>query len=229
MPLRAARLLVWPFAVTAFALRACAELWFRPLTWRIDPSDAAFVAWVAVLSGTLLVPLAVYALLTRSTWRRPMIWQVDTKKRRFVAPANPTWIGQWSITLGWLAAAFVQTERVVGEDRVRLVQTTGTVALAIAVAAVVLGGIATTLLLNRPLLALDPDGITTQGLVRRTALRWDRLHPGSPPVANPPPARRLHVDPVFLANTVRHYVEHPEHRPAIGTQRELDRLCRTLT
>nr|WP_161556698.1 hypothetical protein [Micromonospora acroterricola] len=35
---RVERLLAWPFAVTAFVLRVCSELWFKPVTWRIDPS-----------------------------------------------------------------------------------------------------------------------------------------------------------------------------------------------
>ncbi|MFF0154344.1 hypothetical protein [Micromonospora sp. NPDC005203] len=250
MPLRAARLLVWPFAVAAFALRVCAELWFKPVTWRIDPSGVAFLAWMAVLSGTLLVPWVGYALLTRRN-RRPATWLVDPQRHRFVAPASPTWMGSWSMVLGWIAAAFVQTERIAGGDRAQLVQIPGALALATAVAAVVLGGIALTLLLNRPLLTLDRHGITDQGLVRRTFLSWDRLLPGGPPPPprwaasiplmrlapapeKPPhpyplPAGRLHVDPAFLANTVRQYVEHPEHRTAIGTQRELDRLHVTLT
>ncbi|MET8040270.1 hypothetical protein ABZU25_05305 [Micromonospora sp. NPDC005215] len=250
MSLRAARLLVWPFAVAAFALRVCAELWFKPVTWRIDPSGVALLVWVAVLSGTLLVPWAGYALSTRSI-RRPATWQVDTDQNRFVAPASPKWLGPWAMVLGWIAAAFVQTERIAGEDRGQLVQITGMLALAIAVPAVVLGGIAITLLLNRPLLALDRDGITAQGLVTRTVLRWDHLLPGGPPPptrkaasiplmrlaampgkpphAYPLPVGRLHVDPGFLANTVRQYVEHPDRRTAIGTQRELERLHATVT
>ena len=187
MPLRAARLLVWPFAVAAFALRVCAELWFKPLTWRIDPNGVAFLTWMAVLSSTLLVPWVGYRLLTRSN-RGPATWQVDAERNRFVAPASPRWMGTSSMLLGWFAAAFVQTERIAGEDRAQLVQTTGMLALAIAVPAVVLGGIALTLLLNRPRLTLDRDGITAQGLVSRTFLHrgiaWfpaDRLpRPGRP-------------------------------------------------
>ncbi|MEU8333319.1 hypothetical protein [Micromonospora sp. NPDC048839] len=249
MSLRAARLLVWPFAVAAFALRVCAELWFKPLTWQIDPKGVAFLAWLAVLSGTLLVPWVGYRLMTRSN-RGPATWQVDAERNRFVAPASPRWMGTSSMLLGWFAAAFVQTERIAGEDRAQLVQTTGMLALAIAVPAVVLGGIALTLLLNRPLLTLDRDGITAQGFVRRTFLPWDRLAPGGPPpptrkaasiplmqvhpVPGKPPypyplaAGRLHVDPGLLANTIRQYVEHPEHRTAIGTPRELNRLHDTL-
>ncbi|MFG1837970.1 hypothetical protein ACGFH8_05955 [Micromonospora sp. NPDC049175] len=250
MSLRAARLLVWPFAVAAFALRVCAELWFKPLTWQIDPKGVAFLTWVVVLSGTLLVPWVGYRLLTRS-YRRPATWQADAERNRFVAPASPKWMGPWAMVLGWVAAAFVQTERIAGEDRAQLVQIPGVLALAIAVPAVVLGGIALTLLLNRPRLTLNPDGITAQGLVSRTFLPWDRLVPGGPPppprkaatipllrvhpVQGKPPypyplaAGRLHVDPGFLANTIRQYVEHPEHRTAIGTPGELDRLHAALT
>jgi hypothetical protein len=42
------------------------------------------------------------------------------------------------------------------------------------------------------------------------------------------PVGRLHIDPAFLAGTVRHYVEQPWHRPAIGTEAELDRLRSVL-
>jgi hypothetical protein len=99
-------------------------------------------------------------------------------------------MGPWSMVLGWIAGAFVQTERIAGEDRAQLVRIPGMLALAIAVPAVVLGGIAVTLLLNRPHLTLDRDGITAQGLVRRTVLRWDRLLPGGPP---PPPRRAASI------------------------------------
>jgi hypothetical protein len=36
------------------------------------------------------------------------------------------------------------------------------------------------------------------------------------------------VDPRLLAAAIRYYVEHPEHRPAIGTQAEYDRLMAEL-
>lgn len=251
MPLRTTRLLVWPFAVVALTLRVCGELWFKPVTWRIDPKGVAFLAWLAVLAGTLLLPIAVHAMATRKARRRPATWQVETAEHRFVAPASPRWLGPWAIVVGWLAGALVQTERVPGEDRARLVELPGIVALSIAVPVLVLGGIAAVLLRNRPLLTVDADGITSYGLVGRTSLRWDRLLPGGPlppprGAANltvmllpavpgdPPgtwalPARRLHVDPGFLANTIRQYVEHPDHRTAVGTRTELDRLHATLT
>ena len=38
------------------------------------------------------------------------------------------------------------------------------------------------------------------------------------------PVGRVDVDPTFLTSVIRHYVEHPEHRAAIGTDTELARL-----
>jgi hypothetical protein len=42
------------------------------------------------------------------------------------------------------------------------------------------------------------------------------------------PVGRLQADPAFLAWTIRHYVEQPWHRPAIGTEAELTRLRSVL-
>ncbi|MFF5233500.1 hypothetical protein [Dactylosporangium sp. NPDC000521] len=38
------------------------------------------------------------------------------------------------------------------------------------------------------------------------------------------PMFRLHVDAIFTATVIRHHAERPEHRAAIGTQDEPDRL-----
>ncbi|MET8549641.1 hypothetical protein ABZ356_17760 [Micromonospora zamorensis] len=250
MSLRAARLSIWPFVVAAFALRVCVELWFKPVTWRIDPSGVAFLVWTVVQAACFLVPWVGHALLTRGVRQRPATWEVAAGTGSFVASTSPRWISPPAILFGWLAGGFVLTERVPGEDRVRLADLPGNVALSIAVPAVVLAGAAAVLLLNRPRLTLDRNGITKQSVTRRTFLRWDRLlpggppapprgaatitlqrqpaTPGGPPVPSPLPTGPLHVDPAFLAETIRHYVEHPEHRAAIGTQQELDRLLAAL-
>ncbi|MET7709318.1 hypothetical protein [Micromonospora sp. NPDC005413] len=221
------------------------------MTWRIDPIGVAFLVWAAVLAACFLVPWAGHALLTRGVRQRPATWEVAVGTESFVASASPRGMSPWSILLGWLAAGGVLTERVPGEDRLRLAEIPGNIALSIAIPAVVLAGTAAVLLLNRPRLTLNRDGITKQGRIRRTFLRWDRLlpggppaprrsganltlmrqpaTPGGPPVPSPLPTGPLHVDPTFLADTIRHYVEHPEHRSAIGTQHELDRLRTALT
>lgn len=40
---------------------------------------------------------------------------------------------------------------------------------------------------------------------------------------------QLEIDPAFLAEAIRWYAEHPEHRAAIGTPAELDRLVAAVT
>ncbi|MER7005442.1 hypothetical protein ABT297_20680 [Dactylosporangium sp. NPDC000555] len=78
--------------------------------------------------------------------------------------------------------------------------------------------------------------------MRGRDIRWDDLVADGPPAASRwtvslrygrsggRPKRfnvrvlSFYVDYVFFATVVRHYAEHPEHRTAIGTQRERERL-----
>jgi hypothetical protein len=46
------------------------------------------------------------------------------------------------------------------------------------------------------------------------------------------PGRRLGIDGVhawFIADVIRHYVDHPQHRAAIGEQAEYQRLWQAVT
>ncbi|SCG48651.1 PH domain-containing protein [Micromonospora coxensis] len=245
---RAARFLAWPFALAAAALRFASEWWLEPLTWRLTSAPTGLVAWLAVGAAGILVPLGVYLLLTRDARRRPATFEVDRRARRFTAPTAPAWVGPWSIVVGWLTGGLVTLERVPGEDRVRLADTGAVLLVSLVVVALVLVLIGVVLWSDRPRLTLDPQGITVRGLFRRTTVRWDRLVPGGPPgtdarvlvlaeLPDPPgpravprtlPVGRAHVDPVFLAGAVHHYVTAAEHRPTIGTPAELDRLRAAL-
>ena len=49
-------------------------------------------------------------------------------------------------------------------------------------------------------------------------------HAGGRPKRCELPMFRLRIDAAFLATVVRHYAERPEHRAAMGSQDELDRL-----
>ncbi len=177
--------------------------------------------------------------------------QVDIRGPRFEAPASPAWLGPYAVVLGWLAGGLIVTERVPNEDRMRLAESGGALVLSVVGPVIILGLLTVLLLLNRPRLTLDSDAITMQGFWKRTSIGWDRLMPGAPmtpgkgnatslalyetatsPTANlvphTLPTGRLHVDAVFLANTIRYYVDQPGHRPAIGTAAELDRLRSAL-
>jgi len=101
---------------------------------------------------------------------------------------------------------------------------------------------------------LRPSGLRVPGRWRAVDVPWEALRPGTPwaprlrtqrldlVVATgylvlPPSERRavlgvpidvLDVHPWFLADAVRYYVAHPEHRAAIGRRAELERLTLRL-
>jgi len=97
---------------------------------------------------------------------------------------------------------------------------------------------------NRPLLSLDPDGITLRWLAGRTRIPWDELALGPQPepraltlhhrrptaaIGSEPtevrlPVRGLHIDAGFLAGTIRRYTDTPSRRAGIGTTEELAAL-----
>jgi hypothetical protein len=98
-----------------------------------------------------------------------------------------------------------------------------------------------------------PDGIRSRDVFGTLRVPWVALDRGVPPVADrgrrsvvltyarpelvrrsgPVLSRRvLRADPVdasVLAEVLRHYLAHPEARPAIGTLAELSRLLRSLS
>ncbi|HCU52157.1 MAG TPA: hypothetical protein DGG94_20565 [Micromonosporaceae bacterium] len=103
-------------------------------------------------------------------------------------------------------------------------------------------------------LELSPAGITWQTPIFRRLIPWSALAPGGPPRPHPEAKKlelavvqpglvtqkglavgagtkdrptipmQLNIHPWFLADAIRWYAEHPEHRDAIGTQQEHDRL-----
>lgn len=241
------RLLALPFGLLALALRLATTLWVMPLTWQMRPALVGLPSWLAALAASLAVPVGLYHLsVLRSVPRRPASFRLD--RGTFLAPAAPHDIGGAAIILLWIAGGAVLTERVPGGDRMRLAEFDEAALISI-LTVVVLSVLAVVLLLvDRPWVALSPDGITVQRLTSRRFIGWPELAPGGPP---PPPGRRprtlwlyrtngptlggrprpdllpvgrLRVDPAFLANTIRHYVEQPGRRPGIGTEAELARL-----
>ncbi|WP_412537911.1 PH domain-containing protein [Longispora sp. K20-0274] len=94
----------------------------------------------------------------------------------------------------------------------------------------------------RPRVELSPAGVTLRREAgRRVFVGWDQITligygPGGPDVfvhaAGRPPfelgARRLATHPAILADALWYYRHHPEHRPAVGTVAEHDRLLTEL-
>ena len=122
-----------------------------------------------------------------------------------------------------------------------------TVGIVVGVALIgVLGSLLVALWSGLPAVELSPTGVRAMSMFGYVAVPWDALRPGHP---RPPGlrdttlplaidrsdlARRrglgmillrwLDVHPWFLADAIRYYTAHPEHRAAIGTAEEHDRL-----
>ncbi|GAA1771151.1 hypothetical protein [Luedemannella helvata] len=97
------------------------------------------------------------------------------------------------------------------------------------------------LVTGRPTLSITPDAVHVVTAIRRRVVPWAAVRPGTPSV-NPHgdwllgltidrpdlvrggpervwlPVRHLDVDPDFLVEALRHYVDHPCDRQGIGTE-----------
>lgn len=256
MSARVAMLLAAPFAVLALGLHLGETLWLEPLTWRLHNVVLGLLTGLGLLAVSTAVPIGGYVLLTRSARRRPRTWHLDLHKRRFTAPASPYSTGPWAVAMGWICGGIVLTERVPNQEHKRIAQLGVTTTISIVIAAALMITLLLLLLLivvmKRPLLSLDPDGMTLQSLGRRARLRWEELSPGGPPLPSKPnptvlvlyqrqaapadgppqprrlPARQLHIDTAFLADTIRQYVDSPDRRAGIGTVEELTVLQQTF-
>ncbi len=169
----------------------------------------------------LAVPFAIYALL---------LWPLRRTPRTFAARAGSFTtlpgpiVGLWIVGFGFMAGPLLT----LGYWK----------AWAIFVAVLVPIQLAW-----RGLLRLTPAGVEIR-FFRTRRVPWEAIAPHQPedPLPNYPQIRfsaleqgkqRSHVIwlgrrlsyPTFVARAIRHYAQHPEHRAAIGTQSELDRLA----
>lgn len=238
MSIAALRWLALPLGLLVFALRLARTFWLTPIIWDLESSATRF--W-ALLAGDLLalgIPVTIYLLLARR-FRHPPA-RFSTRDGRFTAPQNPTFAASQAILWMYISANGVLFERVPGGDSLRPSYEPASIILVGIAWAVALSF----LLVQRPLLHLDREGLTLRRLRGTTRVAWDQLLPGSPtppskkdrsmrvylrkaPVAgNWPgvempsldiPHRYLYIDPGFLANALRHYAEFPEDRATIGT------------
>jgi hypothetical protein len=227
-----------PLGLLAFVLRVAGSLWIEPITWRFS-----FATSMLIIVGASLVaigvPFGVFALLNLGNHRRPAAFASDDGA--FTVPPSPVWAGSQFLVWMFLSGGLVMTERVPDGDTMRLAQL-GFASTTVSVVGVGLFwavGFAF-LLVQRPRLRLDSTGLTIHRFRRTTHLAWDDLLPGGPPpptkrrqrqlrvyLAGPPVVDRyppsedipigwLHIDPAFLADRIRHYVEYQEDRAAIG-------------
>lgn len=235
---------VVPVGLLAFAVRIAVSTW-------VEPSVVAHGAGpeMVILIGALValaVPFGFLAVL--AWWDRSRPAGFLCGDGRFTAPFSPVQAGSQAMLWIFLSGGLVFTDRVFDGHPAQLVGVHvhwGPSIPGVAVCWAVAAGI---LLSRRPALWLDRDGMTIRGLRHATRIAWDEILPGTPPAPvkrrprhltvhlNEPPLMgrypstvdisimRLHVDAAFLAGAIRHYVDHPADRAAIGTADELTRL-----
>jgi hypothetical protein len=241
----AVRLSAIPLGLLAFASRLVMTFWVQPLGWHFDFGTEMLI----ILSGTVVsvgLIFGVFALLGAGGRLRPARFTLG--EAGFVVPASPAYGGSMAIMLMFFSGGFVMSERVPNGDSMRLARFGFAMAASVVMVGLFWIAALAFLFMRRPRVYLDADGLTIRRVWRATRIAWDWLAPGGPPPPRgrwprdlrvhlngpllwgqfPPseviPVGQLCVDPAFLAATIRHYVEHPEARAAIGTVEELARL-----
>jgi hypothetical protein len=191
------------------------------------------------------VLLGIYALISRS---HPRQQEFTVGERVFTAPPSAIMAGSQAIVCMFFAGGVVVTERVPNGDSMRLAEFGSAWIVSLIVVSIFVAIAVAMLVVQRPQLSLDPEGLTIRRLRRSARLAWEELAPGGPlppkkkrqaflqlyrkPPPNYPnyvpteavPIGWLNIDPTYVAAAIRHYAEHPEDRAAVGTAAELNRL-----
>lgn len=230
----------------AFALRVVVEFGIEPMSWRLSFAPA-FAVYAAGAVTALAVPLFAFTRLCPRPRPAPrtLLLGPDRGRAAFVAPTSPWVVGPFVIMLMFLAGNGLATDRApdgqVSISPAGWAQTLVTVAVIFTVAGWAL--------FRGPRVELRPDGLLVRTVGTRL-VRWESMLASGPPapvekprqisllVRRQPPdygayvVRILHrwlaVDAAFLAGTIRHYFDNPQHRADIGTREELDRLIDTM-
>lgn len=216
-------------------------------------SDDGF--WVGF--AVRLSPLSAMILLAIMQFRRPsatVAFVVDTGDQVFrtrLAAMALWWPAVATVALTATFWSFAPTTWEPGSDpewQLGVIEVATTAFLGLASAAV-MGVYLYGIWSGRPVVELNRNGVRVLAPFGSLVVPWDGLRPGNPlrpssrtfslTVAQPKLARRrginilplyfLDIHPSFLADAIRYYVAHPEHRAAIGTAEEHDRLRHLLS
>jgi hypothetical protein len=188
--------------------------------------------------GPTVVGLGVLVALIGWHPRGPAAFELAARRMAFVAPANrrrSLEVAALTLILGSQAALFVERTA-----------DSGSAALDIGLSALFVAAVAALLVhawLVPPELELSPEGVRVASRLRPVTVPWEALHHGTPWAPrlrtqrlelvtrtgfHRVPVDVLDIHPWFLADAIRYYVAHPEHRAAIGRGAEHERLCRRL-
>ena len=229
--------------LAGFCLRLLLIFWWQPLTWDWDGPMAFLIGFLAGLGVGIAIPLAAWCLLFWLSWRKVRPGVVEARPGRFIVPNSPAYGGTQFVAWLFIAASMIPTERVPGRDTMRIYADPALLIASGVTLAIFLTIAGALLFWPKPRIELTSAGLEFHHFLSRQYLRWEELAPGGPPapgrfhrlavLASGPrgwvqtkvPAMVL-ADRTFVAALIRHYVEHPEHRAAIGTAAEHARLVR---
>jgi hypothetical protein len=211
--------------------------------------SASFGLWyfgsLAVCYG---IPFGIWYIVARPELHRPPAFGLDVARSRYVVGVTPrrTMWGLFMIANGTMATAGI-VQRVPNGDHIRLNPFPGIIPLDATAFGVSIVVALAFILLDRPKLTLDRDGMIVDNVFSRKRIAWNDIAPYSALLetgilsaggiwwrsaasgrigTTPVRPYGLHVDPVFLLHAVRVYVDRPERRSEIGTRAGLDRLQR---
>ena len=208
---------------------ALAHLWVPDLGQRTFPTMLATMA-VLLLMGVV-----------SASWRQPRSFVVQRHMPAFSTPPQPTFV---FLALAFLVMGTGMAANVVRDWASESFLPDQLMELVYACVAIMW----VTLVWRDSSVQLRPDGLWQRGAIGSLVVPWD----ASPTVPTFPPdpnaktvqltygrpdlvrqyGLRLYrhrlrtdaIDPRFLCAAIRYYTAHPEHRPAIGTQAEYERV-----
>jgi hypothetical protein len=229
-------------AVVALTAGMVNKLVLQPLYLHIEPVILGFAVGILTLVLVAAGPALGYLWLNRPLRRRPATFEQSPAGSVFVVPQLSVFRGMMAILIMLSASTMFPTERVPNADQVRLSTLPGFVPVLVPLSAVMALGALALVWLPGPSLMLTPAGVTLRQPLAGRSIPWAALFPGGPQPAtrwtmpliyrhlDGRPARfdlqlfSFDIDHVFLATVIRHYAEHPQHRDAVGTQPERERL-----
>jgi hypothetical protein len=233
-----------PLGLIAFAARPALRLWWEPYTWRFNMVIELMLFFGGLLAA-VAVSLGIFGLLSRGHRRGAGF---TLREGGFVVQPSTVWAASQSIVMMFFAGGFLAIERVPNTDSMRFAEFGAGWIVSSTLVGIFVAAAVAFLVVQRPQLLLDREGLTIRRLRHHSRLAWEDLAPGGPlPPAKkrqshmqlyrkPPPGYPhyvptdaipfawLDIDPAYLAAAIRSYAEHPEYRAAIGTAEELDRL-----
>src|SRR5690349_17102984 len=159
MSLIAARFAAVVIGVLAFVGHLLVTFSVQPLTWRVEPPAFGLAVGLVALAMSAAVPLVLYMWLLAPLRRRPASLSADATGSRFVVPVSPYYQGWLAVTLLWIGAGLVMTERVPNGDAMRVADLPAAIPVSLTAVTLAVGLAAGLLFSKRPCVIFEPAGL----------------------------------------------------------------------